>query len=91
MFIFKGVNKADGTMMVFDDSDNTMSSVTYSDLKDALQGGTEVQGCYLADDGEMMSPFRVLSASRHLKITVEVGFVVGIIAAITPTGSAMRR
>ena len=51
MFIFKGVNKADGTMMVFDDSDNTMSSVTYSDLKDALQGGTEVQGCYLADDG----------------------------------------
>ena len=51
MFIFKGVNKADGTMMVFDDSDNTMSSVTYSDLKDALKGGTEVQGCYLADDG----------------------------------------
>ena len=51
MFIFKGVNKVDGTMMVFDDSDNTMSSVTYSDLKDALQGGTEVQGCYLADDG----------------------------------------
>ena len=33
--------------------------------------------------------FLVLSASRHLKIAVEVGLVVGITAAITPTGSAI--
>ena len=32
---------------------------------------------------------RVLSASKVLKIAVEVGFVVGITAAITPIGSAI--
>ena len=40
--------------------------------------------------GERMTALRVLSASRHLKIAVDVGFVVGITAAITPTGSAIR-
>ena len=36
-----------------------------------------------------MIALRVLSAIRHLKIAVEVGFVVGITAAITPIGSAI--
>jgi len=39
--------------------------------------------------GLIMIPFLVLSARRVLKITVDVGFVVGITAAITPTGSAI--
>ncbi len=38
--------------------------------------------------GLMMIPLRVFSASKHLKIAVEVGLVVGITAAITPMGSA---
>ena len=37
----------------------------------------------------MMIALRVLSAIRHLKIAVDVGFVVGITAAITPIGSAI--
>ena len=36
-----------------------------------------------------MIPFLVLSASSVLKIAVDVGLVVGITAAITPTGSAI--
>ena len=36
----------------------------------------------------MMMPLRVFSARRDLKIAVEVGFVVGTIPAIRPTGSA---
>ena len=39
--------------------------------------------------GLMIIPLRVLSASSVLKIAVEVGFVVGMTAAITPTGSAI--
>ena len=39
--------------------------------------------------GEMMMALRVLSASRHLKMAVEVGLVVGMTAAITPSGSAI--
>ena len=39
--------------------------------------------------GLMMIALRVLSAIRHLKIAVDVGFVVGITAAITPIGSAI--
>ena len=41
--------------------------------------------------GLMMMPLRVLSASSVLKMAVEVGFVVGMTAAMTPSGSAMRR
>ena len=37
----------------------------------------------------MMIAFLVLSASKHLKIAVEVGLVVGITAATTPIGSAI--
>ena len=40
--------------------------------------------------GLMTMPLRVLSASRHLKIAVEVGFVVGITAPTRPIGSATR-
>ena len=36
----------------------------------------------------MIIALRVLRASKHLKIAVEVGFVVGITAATTPIGSA---
>ena len=36
-----------------------------------------------------MIPFLVLRQIRVLKIAVEVGFVVGITAAITPSGSAI--
>ena len=39
--------------------------------------------------GLIIIPLRVLSASSVLKIAVEVGFVVGMTAAITPTGSAI--
>ena len=39
--------------------------------------------------GEMIKPFLVLRARRDLNIAVEVGLVVGMIAAITPTGSAI--
>ena len=39
--------------------------------------------------GLMIIALRVLSAIRHLKIAVDVGFVVGITAAITPMGSAI--
>ena len=39
--------------------------------------------------GLMIIAFRVLSASSVLKIAVEVGFVVGMTAAITPIGSAI--
>ncbi len=39
--------------------------------------------------GLKMIPFLVLSASSVLKIAVDVGLVVGITAAITPTGSAI--
>ena len=38
--------------------------------------------------GLMTMPLRVLSARSVLKIAVEVGFVVGITAPITPIGSA---
>ena len=38
--------------------------------------------------GLMTIPLRVLSASSVLKIAVEVGFVVGITAPMTPIGSA---
>ena len=37
----------------------------------------------------MIIPFLVLRARRVLKIAVDVGFVVGITAAITPIGSAI--
>ncbi len=40
--------------------------------------------------GLMIIPFLVFKAMRVLKMAVEVGFVVGITAAITPTGSAIR-
>ena len=36
----------------------------------------------------MMMPLRVFSARSVLKIAVEVGFVVGITAPMTPIGSA---
>ena len=39
--------------------------------------------------GLIMIAFLVFSASKHLKIAVDVGFVVGITAAITPIGSAI--
>ena len=39
--------------------------------------------------GLMMIPFLVLRQTSVLKIAVEVGFVVGITAAITPIGSAI--
>ena len=38
--------------------------------------------------GLIIIPFLVFSAINVLKIAVEVGFVVGITAAITPIGSA---
>lgn len=37
----------------------------------------------------MMIPLRVFKQTSVLKIAVEVGFVVGITAAITPIGSAI--
>ena len=40
--------------------------------------------------GLMMMPLRVFREIRVLKMAVEVGFVVGMTAAITPIGSAMR-
>ena len=40
--------------------------------------------------GLMTMPFRVFSARRVLKIAVDVGLVVGMTAAMTPTGSAIR-
>ena len=39
--------------------------------------------------GLMMIPFLVFKLIKVLKIAVEVGFVVGITAAITPMGSAI--
>ena len=39
--------------------------------------------------GLMMMPLRVLRHRRVLKMAVEVGLVVGITAAMTPTGSAI--
>ena len=39
--------------------------------------------------GEIIIAFRVFNASNVLKIAVEVGFVVGITAAISPIGSAI--
>ena len=39
--------------------------------------------------GLMIIALRVLSARRHLKIAVEVGFVVGMTAAMIPIGSAI--
>ena len=39
--------------------------------------------------GLMMMPLRVFSARRHLKMAVDVGFVVGITAPMTPMGSAI--
>ena len=39
--------------------------------------------------GDIIIPFLVFSASKVLKIAVEVGLVVGITAAITPIGSAI--
>ena len=36
-----------------------------------------------------MIPFRVFKVNNALKIAVEVGFVVGTTAAITPIGSAI--
>ena len=41
--------------------------------------------------GEKMMPFFVFRARRALKMAVEVGFVVGMIPASTPMGSAMRK
>ena len=38
--------------------------------------------------GEIMIAFLVFRHKRALKIAVDVGFVVGITAAITPIGSA---
>ena len=38
--------------------------------------------------GLIMMPLRVLSASSVLKMAVEVGFVVGMTAPMTPIGSA---
>mmetsp|Transcript_39773 Transcript_39773/g.78398 ORF Transcript_39773/g.78398 Transcript_39773/m.78398 type:complete len:217 (-) Transcript_39773:471-1121(-) len=38
--------------------------------------------------GQKMMPLRVLSARRDLKIAVEVGLVVGVTPATSPTGSA---
>ncbi len=38
--------------------------------------------------GENIMPFLVFKVIRDLKIAVEVGFVVGIMAATTPIGSA---
>ena len=40
--------------------------------------------------GLMMLPLRVFREIRVLKMAVEVGFVVGMTAAMTPIGSAMR-
>ena len=40
--------------------------------------------------GLMMTPLRVLREMSVLKIAVDVGFVVGITAAMTPIGSATR-
>ena len=37
----------------------------------------------------MIIPFLVFNAIRDLKIAVDVGFVVGMTAAITPIGSAI--
>ncbi len=45
--------------------------------------------CLARGWGLMMIAFLVLRASRHLKMAVEVGLVVGMTAAITPTGSAI--
>ncbi len=39
--------------------------------------------------GEKIIPFRVFRAINALNIVVEVGLVVGIIAAMTPRGSAI--
>ena len=39
--------------------------------------------------GLIIIPFLVFKANNVLKIAVDVGFVVGITAAITPTGSAI--
>ena len=39
--------------------------------------------------GLMMMPFLVLRASRVLKMAVEVGFVVGMMAHTRPSGSAI--
>lgn len=41
--------------------------------------------------GHKMSELRVFKVRRALKMAVEVGFVVGTIPAITPTGSATCR
>ena len=46
--------------------------------------------CLARGCGEMMRPFLVFKQMRHLKIAVEVGLVVGMTAASTPIGSAMR-
>jgi len=40
--------------------------------------------------GLIIIPLRVFKQIKVLKIAVEVGFVVGITAATTPIGSAMR-
>ena len=45
--------------------------------------------CLARGWGLMMIAFLVLRASRHLNMAVEVGLVVGMTAAITPTGSAI--
>ena len=39
--------------------------------------------------GAKMIPLRVFNEIKALKIAVDVGFVVGTIPAITPTGSAI--
>ena len=39
--------------------------------------------------GEMIIALRVLSATRHLNIAVDVGLVVGMTAAMSPIGSAI--
>ena len=44
--------------------------------------------CFARGWGEMMSAFLVFKQMRHLKIAVDVGLVVGMTAATTPTGSA---
>ena len=45
--------------------------------------------CFALGCGLIIIPFLVFKASNVLKIAVDVGFVVGITAAITPIGSAI--
>ena len=62
-----------------------VANVILSTMREASIVARFARGC-----GLIRMPLRVFSAISVLKIAVEVGFVVGITAAITPTGSAMR-